>query len=367
MIKLASPEMGDKEIEAVAEVLRSGQLVQGRRVAEFEVRLSERLEGREVIAVSSGTAALHLAFMALGIGAGDAVFIPSYAWPSSANVTLLLGAVPVLVDVDEENYNLDISSLRDRLDRCVSEGWGRPRLVVAVHQFGLPCDLNGIFEFANEKGLLVLEDAACALGAEYDGRPVGALAPIGVFSNHPRKSITTGEGGMIAVEDAAVVQRLRRLRNHGQDQNHQIVEPGLNYRMTEMQAALGLVQLDDLNRILVRKRQLAGMYIDRLKGLEAVRCPVFDQSHTWQTFMVVLDESIDRAMVIKRFRAECGVEAGIGSADAHSQPVFHGRSEWERLSVSERLANQGLALPLHAGLVDNDITQVCDALTDLLR
>jgi len=353
MIPLARPCFDDAEVEAVRRVLASGWIVQGPEVEAFETEIARVHQAKHCIAVSSGTAALHVCYLALGIGAGDAVFIPSFAWPSAANTAVQAGARPVFVDVLPDTYNMDPTDLTRAVEECAREGWGRPRAVVPVHEFGLAADMDRIGAIASRHGLEVIEDAACALGATWQGRPVGTFGCMGIFSFHPRKSITTGEGGAIVTNDADLAARCREWRNHGQrllDGRREFVVPGLNYRLTEIQAAIGSAQLAKLHGILEARRFIARHYHRALADCAGMQAPAWQEEHTWQTYMVVLEDSVVRSEVVARLRAG-GFETGPGSVAGHLAPPH--RAEWE-LKISERLHYQGLALPLYAGMsLDN--------------
>ncbi len=306
-----------------------------------------------------------MAYQAIGLERGDLVFVPSFAWPSAANVACVMGALPVLVDVYPGTYNINPESLEERIRMAVGRNLGRLRLVVPVHQFGLPCDLERILGIAGAHDMEVVEDAACALGAVRSGVMAGCSGRLGIYSFHPRKSITTGEGGMIVTDDDNLAAACRAGRNHGQTAGFEFAFAGLNYRMTEMQGALGGVQMGKLKRLLERRRDIARLYLDRLAGCLALELPEWHDAHTWQTFMVVLREA-DRTRVIDRLRDDFGVQAGIGSVDAHSLDLYAKRAGWVSLPVSERLDRYGMALPLHVGLSDKDVVCCADALLEIL-
>jgi len=353
-LPLAKPSFDQRELEAVRRVLASGWVVQGPEIEAFEAAIAELHQARHSIALSSGTAALHVCYLALGIGPGDAVFVPSFAWPSAANMAMAVGARPVFVDVLPRTYNLDPADLRLRIRQCLENGWGRPRAVVPVHEFGLAAEMDAVLQIAAEHQLDVIEDAACALGATYHGRPVGTFGKLGIFSFHPRKAITTGEGGAIVTNDDALAERCRQWRNHGQaftDGQRDFVLAGFNYRMTEIQAAIGRVQLEKFPEILAHRRRLAAMYLEQLADCPAITLPESHPEHTWQTFMVVLDERFDRAEMIRRLAAQ-GIEAGPGSVAGHCGEVYRERFGYRPsdLPHSARLHNCGLALPLHSHL-----------------
>ena len=366
-IRLARPEIDSAETDAISKVLLSGRLVQGPEVEAFENELSEFLGISSVVAVSSGTAALHLSMIAAGIGKGDIVFVPSFAWPSAANITLLIGALPVFVDCDPITFNISPESLRQKIEDVSKNNLGQPRAIIAVHEFGLPCDIDSIIAIADDKKLTVIEDAACALGANHKGRKVGTFGKMGIFSFHPRKSITTGEGGVIVTEDNSLSEELRALRNHGQinGKRYEFSRPGLNYRLTEIQAAMGRVQLTKLERIIARKRGIAKRYIKLLDKCKLAKAPLWHEDHTWQTFMVVLSDRVSRDVIIQKM-AEQGIEVGPGAIAAHRLPMFCDPEISPDLLVSSKLADQGLALPLHCGLNDDEIEEVVSSLNSTL-
>lgn len=358
MIPLAKPTFDHRELEAVKRVLASGWVVQGPEVEAFEQAIASLHSAKHCIAVSSGTAALHVAYLALGIGPGDAVFVPSFAWPSAANMAAIVGARPVFVDVLPSTYNMDPQDLRRQVRRCMEDGWGRPRVVVPVHEFGLAADMEAILQLATEFSLEVVEDAACALGAKYRGRPVGRLGRLGVFSFHPRKAITTGEGGAVVTDCADLAARCRMWRNHGQTTvGHDRVFPvaGLNYRMTEIQAAIGSVQLGKLQLILQKRQQLVAAYLRELRHAPGVALPFAAPEHTWQTFMVLLKEGRDRSVQIERL-TRSGFGVGPGSVAGHCAEFYARQFGYKPsdLPVSALLESQGLALPLHTYMETSD-------------
>ena len=365
-ISLSRPYFDAQEQEAVRRVLESGRVVQGPEVEAFEAAIA-RLHGvRHCVAVSSGTAALHVSFLALGLGPGDAVFVPSFAWPSAANMARLVGAEPIFVDVLDKSYNLDPDDLASRIGQCLEIGTSLPKLVVPVHEFGLAADLDRILAVAAKYSLEVVEDAACALGATYRTAPVGKFGRLGIFSFHPRKSITTGEGGAIVTNDTDLAERCRSWRNHGQrfsTGHRQFLFPGPNYRLTEIQAAIGCVQLAKFAGILAKRRALVALYLEALNSCSALDLPLSHPEHTWQTFMPCLHPEVDRARVVQKL-AEVGIEAGPGSVAAHLAQHFQPQPE---LPVSTRLDRFGLALPLYAALSPGEVQQVVDALLQALN
>lgn len=346
MLRLSLPHIDEFAVAAVSAVLRSGQLVQGAQGAAFEVELQQWLGVPHAVLVSSGTAALHLALAALDIGPGDAVLVPDFTFPATGNAVLLAGAHPLLVDVDAGSYNLTPTSLRKAI-----ANWKGPqalRAVMPVHEFGHPADLVGIRELAREHRLHVVEDAACALGARCGERMAGTLGDVGCFSLHPRKTLTTGEGGILCTHHEALAARLRRLRNHGIERSAnglQFIEPGFNYRLTDFQSALGRAQLPQLQAWLDARRALAANYRQALEPLAArgaLTLPADHPGHSWQTFMVVLADCVDRAAVIGALAAQ-GIEANLGAQCLSALPTFDAVAVAS--PVARRLHSQGLALP----------------------
>lgn len=368
LLRLSLPNIDEDAIAAVAEVLRSGRLVHGVEGEAFERELEQWLGVRHAVLVSSGTAALHLALLALGIGAGDAVLVPDFTFPATANVVLLTGARPVLVDVDARSYCVSLEAVRAAI-----ESWRGPerlRLLMPVHEFGRPVDMAGLRALADEHGLRIVEDAACAIGARDGAGLAGTLGDIGCFSLHPRKTLTTGEGGILATADDALAARLRRLRSHGMSRGAQGLafdEPGLNYRLTDFQSALGRPQLRRLHGWIAARRELARRYLAALAPLERSRrlvLPVDVEGHSWQTFMVVLADGIDRGAVVRSL-AERGIEAGPGAQCLSALAPF-ARFALAPTSNAMRLHLQGLALPFCERYGEPEVDRVAAALHDAL-
>lgn len=368
MLKLSQPNIDEEAIAAVADVLRSGQLVHGPEGEAFEKELAQYLGCADVLLVSSGTAALHVALLALDIGPGDAVVVPDFTFPATANVVAMVGAKPVIVDVDPGTYTLSVKKFE-----AVVKAWRGPqrlKAVMPVHEFGCPAEMEAIQRIAKAHGLFVVEDAACALGATYRGRMVGTLGDIGCFSFHPRKTLTTGEGGALATNDAEMARRFRRLRNHGMErtpEGMQFFEPATNYRLTNFQAALGRRQLPHLDGWIRARRELARLYHARLLPLQEaglVSLPSLVAGHSWQTFMVVLSPALDRAAVLSGLK-ERGIEANLG-AQSLSAIRIYGAAQGET-TVGPMLYQRGLALPFYEKLTVSDLSAIADALTQCLK
>ena len=370
MLRLSLPNIDEAGIAAVVEVLRSGQLVHGTCGNAFERELEAWLGCRHAVLVSSGTAALHLALLALGIGPGDAVLVPDFTFPATANVVLLAAARPVLVDVDARSYCVTPQALAAAIDSW--QGPERLRALMPVHEFGHPVDMTAVHALAERHGLHVVEDAACAIGATHGGAKAGTLGDIGCFSLHPRKTLTTGEGGILTTNIEALAQRLRRLRSHGMDRDAggmQFHEAGFNYRLTDFQSALGLAQLPQLQSWIDARRVLAQAYLSALGPLEEqglLTLPAAASGHSWQTFMVVLADGIDRAAVISSL-ATAGIEANLGAHCLSALPPFAAFAPADVSSVARRLYRQGVALPFCEQYGNAEIARVCAALSIALQ
>lgn len=356
-IKLASPELGPEETAAIARVLASGMLVQGREVEAFERALADRCARAHAVAVSSGTAALELALRALGVEGGE-VIVPDLTWPSPAHAAVLAGATPVLVDVDAREWNASAATIASAISAST-------RAVIAIDQFGVPARHDEIARAAG--GAPVIEDAACAIGSTIGDRPCGSFGVISCLSLHPRKVITTGEGGVCLTDDAALASELRVLRNHGQRAPGDFVLAGANLRLTELQAAMGRAQLGKLDEIVARRRALADRYRASLPtGVEAQALPE-GATRNEQTFGVRLpvEGAAERDRVIEALRAE-GIEAGRLSYALHTLPSLERARRAGVLARAEQLVARGMALPLHGGMQESDVDRVIDALARAL-
>jgi perosamine synthetase len=360
-IWLARPRLAGDEIDEVRAVLESGILTQGPKVAELERMVAERVGVPHAFAVTSATTALHLSLVAAGVEVGDEVLVPDFTFPATANVVVQQGAIPVLVDVDLETYAID----PERLEEHITP---RSRAIMPVHPFGLPADMDAILDIARSHDLAVIEDAACALGATDRQRQAGSLGLAGCFSFHPRKSITTGEGGMITTANGELAERIGLLRSHGGIRTNgrfRFEAAGFNYRMSDILAAVGVAQLRRLDEFLADRRRIAAWYDQRLAGWDAVRIPRSPRgrTHTYQSYVVLLDEAIDRNGVIESL-ADDGIETTIGTYALHAEPFFartYGFKPGDR-PRSWRAYRSGLALPLHGGLHEDDVELVVDRL-----
>jgi dTDP-4-amino-4,6-dideoxygalactose transaminase len=346
-IRLGWPDVGRAELDAVAEVLDDGMLTMGPRVAELEEELARACEVEQAVAVSSGTAALHLAVLALGLEPGDEVVVPAYTFPATANVVALAGLVPVLVDVDEETMNVDPAKV---------DVGPRTRAILPVHLFGRPARIDELPD------LPLVEDAAGALGARRRGRACGGLGLMGCLSFHPRKIVTTGEGGAVTTSDERVADAVRQLRNHGWRAlaPADMPVPGLNYRLSDVLCAIGIPQLRRLDELLAQRARVAAGYGERLRDLP-LRLPCADDGdvHGWQAYVVQIE---DRDRVLAELRAQ-GIEAQIGTYALHLLGAYRDQGDFP---AATRVFERALALPFHSRLTESDLDRVAEALAAAL-
>jgi perosamine synthetase len=367
-VPFSKPYLRGDEGDAVAATIATGWVSQGPRVREFEAAFAERVGAPDAVATTNCTTALQLALYASGIGPGDEVIVPSMSFIATANSVWQNGATPVFADVDPRTYNLDPASA----ERAITE---RTKAIMPVHQLGLPADMDLFLALADRYGLAIVEDAACAIGASYKGRPIGSLGPLACFSLHPRKVITTGEGGMIAVHDPAVAERLRMLRQHAMDVSdlarhgakdvviESYPERGWNQRMTDMQATLGLCQLEVLDEILAMRSNVAERYTEAIERMPFVEAP-FEPGYaqrTWQSYAIRLtsDAPLDRNELMRRLLRD-GVPTRRGVMAIHEEGAY---ADVEvSLPHSEAATRDSLMLPMFAGLTDEQQDHVIDCL-----
>lgn len=368
MYKLSKPNISDEDINAVVEVLQSGNLVYGEKGREFEAALERFMSIGSASVVSSGTSALYVALKSLGIGEGDAVVVPGFTFPATINAVIICGAVPVLCDVDSSNYCIDVETIRDVIDSW--QGDAKIKAIMPVHEFGYPADMFEINQIASEYDLFVVEDAACAIGSTLNGQHLGTFGDIGCFSFHPRKMLTTGEGGAVVTADAKIASKIKLLRNHGISFNEGSAGfdvPALNFRLTDMQSAMGLVQLTKISEAIKKRYQLATKYSELLQVEKKLSLPQLSDGQNGQTYMVVLDDSINRDNIIRSLK-ELNVEANLGAQSMSQlqsfQPYLSGNVE---TPISDRLYQQGLALPLTEQYSLQDIEAISQKLLDVLE
>lgn len=358
-IRLAKPELGDEELRAVQKVFRSGRLTGGPMTEEFEVAFAARHHVEHAVAFASGTVALDALYLALGIGSGDEVIVPSMTFISTVTSVLHVGATPVFADIEPSTLTLDPVDVYTKTTP-------RTRAIVAVHYGGQPAHLDELSRVASSVGAVLLEDAAEAHGATYKNHPVGGLARAAMFSFTPTKNITTGEGGMVTTNDGELARHLRLLRNHGQVAPYDHAFVGSNWRMTEIQAAIGTVQLGKLDGILARKQHNARLMHERLSGIPGVILPttLADRTHTYMLY--TLQISHERDLLLHRMN-DLGIEARIYFPPAHLQQAVR-RLHLPRPSVptTEEVARRIMSVPFHASLTGEELNEVIECITDFM-
>lgn len=375
-IAISLPNTGDDEWNAVREPLTSGWLTQGPKVAEFERQFAEIHHAKYALATTSCTTGLHLVLAALGVGPGDEVIVPAFTWVSTANVVLYCGATPVLADVDPMTFNVQPDDIAHRIT-------DRTKAVIVVHLFGLCTDMDSIRHVV-PKHIPIVEDCACAAGATYKSKSAGTLGIAGVFSFHPRKSITTGEGGMITTNDSSIAEICDQLRNHGASVSEEIRHHGsrpyllpdfnhlgFNYRMTDLQGAVGLVQLTKLRAFISEREKWACFYAKKLSSLSWLRMPIFPEQgqHAWQSFVTYVDSAsapAPRNVIMERLQ-KAGIATRPGTHAVHmlhyySERFGYAPSDYPGAKASN---DNSMAIPLHNRMTADDYEYVVSTLLSI--
>ena len=366
---------GQEEWEALKEPLMSGWLTSGPKVREFEQLFAERHGVKHALAVTSATTALHLALVALGIKEGDEVIVPAFTWVSTANVVLYCGAKVVFVDIDPFTFNINPEDLSKRIT-------SKTKAIIPVHLFGLCADMDKIKEIAGN--IPLIEDGACAAGASYKGTPAGGLGTIGCFSFHPRKSVTTGEGGMITTNDDELAEIMGMLRNHGasisEEQRHHGAKPymlpdfnalGYNYRMTDLQGAVGVVQIKKLDQFINEREKWANFYTKELDSIPWLRTPKHgaDYKHGWQSFVTFVDESKSPASrnEIMELLQQQGISTRPGTHAIHMLNFYKEKFNIQPSDYpgAQAANNYSMSIPLHNRMVAEDFDYVISAIKAL--
>lgn len=357
-IPVARPAIGQEEISAVTSVLESGMLASGERVVEFEKKFADFCGTNHAVAVNNGTAALHAALLAADIGPGDEVIVPAFTFVATASAVAMCGARPIFADVDEQTFNIDPRLAEERVTP-------KTRAIIGVHIFGQPCDIEALQQICESHSLKFIEDAAQAHGALYKGSRVGGFGHFGCFSFYATKNMITGEGGMVTTSEKAYNERLRLIINHGQSEKYLHTRLGYNYRMTDINAALGIVQLKKLEKFNLRRRKNAEFYATNLsvKGL-VLPVTASGMGHVYHQYVVRLTEefSMGRTEFMEYLKKK-----GIGSAvhypvPLHRQPLFGLANDPDPCPVSTKLAGSVLSLPVHPLLDQKQLGYICDTI-----
>lgn len=391
-IPITKPYFDHNEIKAVTSVLESGWLVQGPRVSELEAIIADFTRTKFARACSSCTAALHLALLSLGIGAGDKVLLPSFTYVASANSIEYTGATPVFIDIDPHTFNIDPQKIADYLERGKNQQ-SDSKGVIPVHLFGLPADMNPIMEIASQYNLYVVEDAACALGASYYNKHVGTFGNAGCFSLHPRKSITTGEGGITITNSEEIASKIESLRSHGatistlaRHQKAGFLLPefnvlGYNYRMTDLQGAIGIEQMKKLTYIIDEKTKRVKIYNEQLKGIEYLQLPCAPEGckHVYQSYVIQLKNPLSKTLSLDELNQtrnkimlnleERGIATRQGTHAVHTVGYYRQKYHLDYNDYPASLAADRLSitLPLYPQMTNEEQEYVIDSLLKVTR
>jgi len=353
MIPIASPIIEDDEIQEVVKVLRSGFLAQGPKVEEFEKAFADYTNSRYAVATSSGTTALHVALLAAGVGKGDEVITTPFSFAATANAALYVGARPVFVDIDPQTYNINHEKIEDAMTRDT-------KAIIVVHLYGQPAEMDHINDIGEDNELIVIEDAAQAHGALYHGRKVGSLADIACFSFYPTKNITTGEGGMITTDDEDIAHLARMIRSHGESSRYEHVLLGYNFRMTDIAAAIGIVQLKKLEKFNNRRIKNAEYLTESLEVLDYIKTPYVmdDTKHVFHQYTVRVK---NREKWMEYLRGE-GIGFGVYyPRPIYRQPLYKDLGFGAGCPEAEKASREVLSLPVHPNLTMDDLDRIIDA------
>jgi dTDP-4-amino-4,6-dideoxygalactose transaminase len=355
MIPIAKPDIGDEEKEAVIQVLSSGMIAEGKRVAEFERTFAEYIEVEHCVAVNSGTAALHAAMLAQGIGKGDEVITTSFSFIATANSIMYTGAKPVFVDIEAETFNINTALIKDSITRDT-------KAIMPVHLYGHPAEMKAISDIAEDHDLIIIEDACQAHGAIYQGKKVGSFGT-GAFSFYPTKNMTTGEGGMITTNDEEVARKARMIRAHGSQQRYLHEMMGYNLRMTDIAAAIGLVQLSKIDAYNAARRKNASMLSEGLKDIPEITVPTIRDAceHMFHQYTIRVDNRDELVTKLNQQGIGTGVYYPI---PIHKQPLYVELGYKDYLPECEKAAKETVSLPVHPGVSEENVKQIIDAVIE---
>jgi len=356
LIPIVKVRLSEEEIEAAVEVLRSGRLVQGKKVEGFERVFAEKVGAKYAVAVSSGTAALHISYLAL-LEPSNEVLVPSFTHISTASMVHFAGGKPIFCDIDPRTFTLDVNSAKEKLT-------SKTRIIAPVHLFGNACDIDKIIEFARNNNLKIVWDACQALGTKYKGKDVGSFDDLVCYSFYPTKNMTTGEGGMITTNIQELAERCRLLRSHGQEKKYFHTSLGLNYRMTEIEAAIGLEQLKKLDKFIKKRRANARYLNEHLSQFQGITIPFTHDyvEHSFHQYCILIDLNyfrFSRDELIESLRQK-GIEVAVHyPRPVHKQPIFS--SDNLSLPISEEISKRILSLPVHPWLKERELASIVKA------
>lgn len=375
MIPIAKPYLTKKEAKAAYDTILTGWITQGPRVAEFEEKFALYTGAKYAVAVSNCTTALHLAMIVAGIGPGDEVICPSMSYIATANAIKYVGAKPVFAEINPDNYNLDI---RDTELKITS----KTKAILLVHQIGMPADIDAFKEIAAKHKLILIEDAACAAGSSYKGSKIGSHSDLVCFSFHPRKVISTGDGGMITTNNEAYYNRMKLLRQHGMSINDRTrhessriifedhLEVGYNYRLTDIQASVGIRQLEKLDWIIAKRRKIASRYHKAFKAIKCLQLPLEKKGYSsnYQSYSIYLKDNcpVSRNDIMQKM-LDAGISTRRGIMTTHRETAYKVECAGLSLPVSEKASDRSIILPLYVPMKDEDIEKVIFSFSSILK
>jgi len=375
MIPIAKPYLTKKEAKAAYNTILTGWITQGPRVAEFEQKFAAYTGAKYAVAVSNCTTALHLAMIVAGIGPGDEVICPSMSYIATANVIKYVKAIPVFAEINPDNYNLDISDVEKRIN-------AKTKAILLVHQIGMPADIDAFKDLAAKHNLHLIEDAACAAGSSYKGSKIGSHSDLVCFSFHPRKVISTGDGGMITTNNEAYYNRLKLLRQHGMSVNDRTrhesskiifedhLEIGYNYRLTDIQASVGIQQLEKIDWIVGKRRKIASKYHKAFKKIPGIQLPLEKKGYfsNYQSYSIFLTDDcpLNRNEIMQKM-LDAGISTRRGIMTSHRETAYKTEYAGLSLPVSEKACDRSIILPLYVPMKDEDIEKVIATLKSILK
>lgn len=359
MIRIAKPKFSNEAFLNIKKVLKSGNLVQGKNVEKFEHKIKSLIKTKYCVVVSSGTAALHLSLLSLGIKKDDEIIVPAFSYVATANVVELCQAKPIFVDINNDDFCINVDWIEKKIT-------SKTKCIIAVHEFGMPCKIDKIINIAKKYNLKIIEDAACALGAKYNNRIIGSFGDLGCFSLHPRKNITTGEGGIIVTNNKNLYEFVKSMKNHGSGiikNKKDYINAGFNYRLTDFQAILGLDQIKKIKDIIKYRNKLAFLYDFYLSKIDWIKTPIkyLNRYSVYQSYHILLDKRINTKNLILYLQKN-KVESNIGAQAIHIQSYYKKKYLFQNKDFvnSYNAFKHGLVLPIGEHIKKNHIIKICN-------